>query len=99
MNYGKLIGDEIKRPNCLSYNKKLDGLVTIIQERQNKHHNYTLGLLKDYISQAITFSHTFRYINDLLCINNKDFELSISDIYPKELFLKKTNTSPIMCLS
>ena len=36
----------------------------------------------------------YRYIDDLLCINNKDFELSISDIYPKEHILKKINTSP-----
>ena len=53
------------------------------------------GLLnKDNITLAIKFSNTYRYIDDLLCINNKDFELSISDIYPKELSLKKTNTSP-----
>ena len=49
------------------------------------------GLLKDNITLAIKFSNTYRYIDDLLCINNKDFELSISDIYPKEsnLFLKR----------
>ena len=51
-------------------------------------------LLKDNITLAIKISNTYRYIDDLLCINNKDFELSISDIYPKELILKKTNTSP-----
>ena len=51
-------------------------------------------LLKDNITLAIKFSNTYRYIDDLLCINNKDFELSISDIYPKELILKKANTSP-----
>ena len=37
------------------------------------------GLLKDNITLAIKFSNTYRYIDDLLCINNKDFELSISD--------------------
>ena len=47
----------------------------------------------DNITLTIKFSNTYRYIDDLLCINNKDFELSISDIYPKELILKKTNTS------
>ena len=51
------------------------------------------GLLKDNITQSIKFSNTYRYTDDLLCINNKDFELSISDIYPKEPILKKTNTS------
>ena len=51
------------------------------------------GLLKDNITLAIKFSNTYRYIDDLLCINNKDFELSISDIYPIERILKKTNTT------
>ena len=57
-------------------------------------YEFMKGLLKDNITLAIKFSNTYRYIDDLLCINNKDFELSISDIYPKELILKKTNTSP-----
>ena len=56
-------------------------------------YEFMKGLLKDNITLAIKFSNTYRYIDDLLCINNKDFELSISDIYPKELILKKTNTS------
>ena len=33
------------------------------------------GLLKDNITLAIKFSNTYRYIGDLLSINNKDFEL------------------------
>ena len=37
-------------------------------------------LLKDNITLAIKFSNTYRYIDDLLCMN-KDFELSISCIY------------------
>ena len=57
-------------------------------------YEFMKGLLKDSITLAIKFSNTYRYIDDLLCINNKDFELSISDIYPKELILRKTNTSP-----
>ena len=56
-------------------------------------YGFMKGLLKDNITLAIKFSNIYRYIDDLLCINNKDFELSISDIYPKELILKKTNTS------
>ena len=54
-------------------------------------YEFMKGLLKDNITLAIKFSNTYRYIDDLLCINNKDFELSISDIYPKEsnLFLKR----------
>ena len=57
-------------------------------------YEFMKGLLKDNITLAIKFSNTYRYIDDLLCINSKDFELSISDIYPKELILKKTNISP-----
>ena len=57
-------------------------------------YEFMKGLLKDNITLAIKFSNTYSYIDDLLCINNKDFERSISDIYPKELILKKTNTSP-----
>ena len=33
------------------------------------------------ITLASKFSTTYRYIDDLLCINNEKFELSISDIY------------------
>ena len=51
------------------------------------------GLLKDNITVAIKFSNTYRYIDDLLCINNKGF-LTVSDIYPKERILEKTNTTP-----
>ena len=32
------------------------------------------GLLKYNITLAIKFSNTYRYIDDLLCIKNKDFE-------------------------
>ena len=39
-----------------------------------------LLIIKDNITLAIKFSNTYRYIDD---------------IYPKELILKKINTSPI----
>ena len=38
-------------------------------------YEFMKGLLKDNITLAIKFSNTYRYIDDLLCINNKDFEL------------------------
>ena len=57
-------------------------------------YEFMKGLLKDNITLASKFSNTYRYIDDLLCINNKDVELSINDIYPQELILEKTNTSP-----
>ena len=51
-------------------------------------YEFMKGLLKDNITLAIKFSNTYRYIDDLICINNNDFEQTISDIYPKELILK-----------
>lgn len=38
------------------------------------------------------FNRTSRYLDDILNINNPDFEKYISDIYPKELTLTKANT-------
>ena len=37
-----------------------------------------------------TFSNTFRYIDDLLTLNNPNFEQEISNIYPPQLELKRT---------
>ena len=45
------------------------------------------------ITKAIQFSNTFRYIDDLLSINNVDFGNYISAIYPPELQLTDTSTS------
>jgi hypothetical protein len=42
------------------------------------------------MSKARGFSNTFRYIDDLLTLNNPSFENTINDIYPPELVLKKT---------
>ena len=38
------------------------------------------------------FNRTSRYLDDILNINNPDFEKYISDIYPKELTLTEANT-------
>ena len=47
---------------------------------------------------AIKFSHTFRYIDDLLAINDGGmFEQYYKEIYPEELELKKESTSSITC--
>ena len=47
---------------------------------------------------ARKFSHTFRYIDDLLAINDGGmFERFHKDIYPKELELKKENTNSNTC--
>ena len=37
------------------------------------------------------FCHTFRFIDDLIIINNEDFESDIWNVYPAELELKKVN--------
>jgi hypothetical protein len=42
------------------------------------------------MSKARAFSNTFRYIDDLLTLNNPSFENAINEIYPPELVLKKT---------
>ena len=50
-------------------------------------------MLKNSISKAKHFCNTFRYIDDLLTINNPSFENEINNIYPSELILKKTTES------
>ena len=37
------------------------------------------------------FCHTFRFINDLITINNKNFEKNMRNIYPAKLKLQKEN--------
>jgi len=49
--------------------------------------------LQLYMSKAVEFSITFRYIDDLLSVNNDNFGTSISEIYPSELELKDTTLS------
>ena len=45
---------------------------------------------KNYIQVAKSFSNTFQYIDDLLTLNNPTFEQEISNIYPRQLELKRT---------
>ena len=42
------------------------------------------------MTKAVQFSNTFRYIDDLLSVNNENFRNYISDIYPSDLELKDT---------
>ena len=44
--------------------------------------------------RALQFNKTFRYIDDLLCVNNDNFNKHINEIYPSELILKNTTTTP-----
>ena len=38
------------------------------------------------------FNETSRYLDDILTVDNPDFERYISEIYPPELELKKANS-------
>ena len=49
-------------------------------------------LEKNNIHKARKFNYTFRYIDDLISINNKDFGTSLPNIYPDELSIKKEST-------
>ena len=50
--------------------------------------------IKVDISVALSFNKTFRYIDDLLSMNNNDFADYVNEIYPPELELKNTTVSP-----
>ena len=43
------------------------------------------------------FNNTFRYLDDILALNNDDFNTYINDIYPAELTLNKANTDNQHC--
>ena len=55
--------------------------------------DFMVKTMKHDITKASQFSNTFRYIDDLLSINNVDFGNYISAIYPPELQLTDTSTS------
>ena len=43
------------------------------------------------------FNNTFRYLDDILALNNDDFNTYTSEIYPPELTLNKANTDEQHC--
>ena len=51
-------------------------------------------IIKNDIFMARRFNNTMRYIDDLLILNNIQFNDTIQDIYPSELQLKKITESP-----
>ena len=53
-------------------------------------YDFMLRAMKQYMTKAVQFSNTFRYIDDLLSVNNENFGNYISDIYPSDLELKDT---------
>ena len=56
-------------------------------------YQYMKKLMKNNRGKAKQFSHTVRYIDDLLTLNNPSFETEIYNIYPSKLVLKKTTES------
>jgi hypothetical protein len=44
-------------------------------------------------SLAVAFNSTFRYIDDVLSINNNQFQSLVDSIYPNELEIKDTTES------
>ena len=56
-------------------------------------YSYMKNLVCDNLCMAKWFSDTVRYIDDLLTLNNSNFEEEIPNIYPPELTLKRTSES------
>lgn len=56
-----------------------------LQKDPNKHH-----LIE-------TFNNTYRYLDDILSLNNPTFSNFITDIYPSELTLNKSNVTDDRC--
>ena len=61
-------------------------------------YDFMLRTMKQDMTKAVQFSNTFRYVDDLLSVNNENFGNYISDIYPSDLELKDTTlTSNEVC--
>ena len=55
-------------------------------------YDFMLRTMKQDMTKAVQFSNTFRYIDDLLSVNNENFGNYISDIYPSDLEVCFLNT-------
>ena len=61
-------------------------------------HEFMLNLMKqNKLHLARKFNYTFRYIDDLISLNNPEFKHFIQSIYPKELDLKETTENESGC--
>ena len=78
---------------CHSTYRKVERLVVWWQSM----HEFMKPLIQTDLSVAAKFSNTCRYIDDLLTLNNPDFQACIGQIYPPELELKKTTESHDRC--
>ena len=54
---------------------------------------YMKNLMRDNLCMAKKVGNTVRYIDDLLTLNNNNFEEEIPNIYPSELTFKRTSES------
>ncbi len=60
--------------------------------------NFLDRLTKENIHEARKFKYMFRYIDDLLCLNNNNLlSKYIKEIYPAELILNQTNKNDKSC--
>ena len=58
-------------------------------------HFYEQKFLKiNPIAGQIRYKNSFRFIDDLLCLNNRDSIYDINSIYPRELQISNTNSDP-----
>ena len=60
-------------------------------------YKFMKNLMKNNLTKARSFTYSFRYIDDLLTINNPCFENNVKEIYPREFVLKKTTESNNLC--
>ena len=61
-------------------------------------YEHVCGLLEDGMEEAAFTEYAFRYIDDLLSLNDVGYlERVYDDIYPSEMKLNKTNTTSICC--
>ena len=58
------------------------------------NHTKLITKLSKFEKQKTSFNLTFRYIDDVLSLNNPNFNYYIDVIYPKELEIKYTTDAP-----
>ena len=56
-------------------------------------YEFIIKTMKGDITRVLQFNKTFRYIDDLLCVTNDNFNKHIGEIYQSELILKNTSTT------
>jgi hypothetical protein len=61
-------------------------------------HSYEQFIQKLHNLLAVAFNSTFRYIDDILSINNNQFHSYVDSIYPSELEIKETSQNHLLLL-